>query len=205
MSYTRTAVLLLSIICPALVFGAAPGADLSWPVVPTSTSTQELIAGPLLTRVEQRSGWPGLPPDCWTRARNYQTDVDDWDWPSRTKIDRVATTKPEIVSLSPNGAYYFALEEQPRKSIIVFAEKDGMVRLSFTDARSITDAKWINEKLLYARVWWGRVAATDFVFDVEQERVLLTVSTHDGAVAMEQSRDSCPRLGGCQCIPKAKQ
>lgn len=120
MSYTRTAVLLLSIICPALAFG-----------------------GP--------------------RARNYQTDVDDWDWPSRTKIERVATTRPETVTLSPNGAYYFALDELSRKSIIVF------------------------------------------VFDVEKERVLLTESTHDGALAMEQSRDTCPRLGGCQCLPKAGQ
>jgi hypothetical protein len=154
-------------------------------------------------QVQQRSEWAGLPPDCWTQVRNYQTESDDWDWPARTRIEHVVATRPKAVTLSPNGAYYFALpEEMPQQSILIFAEKDRLVRISFPDAKGLTDVKWINEKLLYLRPWWGRVAATDLVFDVEKERVLLAESTHDGATAMEQSRDMCPRLGGCQCIPK---
>jgi hypothetical protein len=31
---------------------------------------------------------------------------------------------------------------------------------------------WLNEKLLYGSVWWGRVLATDFIFDVEGKAFL---------------------------------
>jgi hypothetical protein len=27
---------------------------------------------------------------------------------------------------------------------------------------------WLNEKLLYGSVWWGRTVSTDFVFDAEK-------------------------------------
>jgi hypothetical protein len=27
--------------------------------------------------------------------------------------------------------------------------------------------QWLNEKLLYGSVWWGRIVSTDFIFDVE--------------------------------------
>ena len=30
-------------------------------------------------------------------------------------------------------------------------------------------AQWLNEKLLFGQVWWGRIYSTDFIFDVEQE------------------------------------
>jgi hypothetical protein len=153
----------------------------------------------------QQRGWPGLPPDCWTQAREYQTDDDAFRWPSRTKIERVAASRPQAVTLSPNRAYYFALSQEPGKSLLVFAEKDRFVRISFTDAIALNDTRWINEKLLYMRVWWGRVAATDLVFDVEQERMVLAESVHAGQIAMEQARQSCPVLGGCRCIPKAAQ
>jgi hypothetical protein len=31
---------------------------------------------------------------------------------------------------------------------------------------------WINEKLLFGQVWWGRIVSTDFVYDVEQNRMV---------------------------------
>jgi hypothetical protein len=55
------------------------------------------------------------------------------------------------------------------------------------------------------RVWWGRIAATDLVFDVEAGRMVLVESTHDGQSDMEQFRDMCARLGGCKCIEKTAQ
>jgi hypothetical protein len=155
---------------------------------------------------EQRIGWPGLPPDCWTEVRNFQGDGDDWNWSSRTKIERVVASKPDAATLSPNGAYYFALAgEQPDPALLIFAVKDHFSQISFTGSRGLTDVKWINERLLYLRVWWGRVAATDLVFDVENERMVLTESVHDGGNAMAQYRDMCPRLGGCRCMEKAAQ
>jgi hypothetical protein len=153
---------------------------------------------------DQRAGWPGLPPDCWTQSRTYQTDDDEYGWASSTKLEHIATVKPAAVTLSPNHAYYFALsKDQPGQPLVVFAEKDHSIRISFTDAMAVNDVRWINEKLLYMRVWWGRIAATDLVFDVEQERMILSESTHDGAIAMEQYREGCALHGGCKCVAAA--
>jgi len=51
--------------------------------------------------------------------------------------------------------------------------KDAPITLSFFDhGRGGVQIHWLNEKLLYGSVWWGRVLSTDFIFDVEQ-RVFL--------------------------------
>lgn len=163
-----------------------------------------MLAGCAAAPESRETQYGGLPPDCWTQARDYQTDGDDWNWASRTRIERVVASKPEAVTVSPNGAYYFAVQaDEQRQAVLVFAEKDHQVRISFADARGLTGARWINERLLYLRVWWGRVAASDLIIDVEKGRVVLSESTHDGTNAMQQHQEMCPRLGGCRCIQKA--
>lgn len=165
-----------------------------------------VLAGCATPPKSQVVQYGGLPPDCWTQVRNYQTDGDDWNWPSRTKIEHIVATKPDLVTLSPNGTYYFAVSKSaPGQSVLIFSEKEDMVRISFSDAKGLTDVKWVNERLLYMRVWWGRVAATDLLFDVEKERVVHSESTHDGTNAMQQHQEMCPRLGGCRCIQRAPQ
>lgn len=154
-------------------------------------------------RDDAQTGWPGLPPDCWTEPRMIHESESKYDWRAWTTIERVDAPVPDDKQLSPNRAYYYAVaSEAPRTAILVFAEKEKLVRISFETSRGLSDIKWINEKLLYLRVWWGRIAATDLVFDVEQERVVLAESVTDGAIAMQQAQETCPRLGGCQCIPK---
>jgi hypothetical protein len=32
--------------------------------------------------------------------------------------------------------------------------------------------QWLNEKLLYGQVWWGRLGSTDFVFDADRKRFI---------------------------------
>jgi hypothetical protein len=151
----------------------------------------------------QQAAWPGLPPDCWTEPRLYLTDTDDWNWPSRTKIERIAATAPLQVTRAPNRVYSFAVQgEAPRQSVLIFAEQPRAIRISFNDPRGLAEVKWLNEKLLYLRVWWGRVAATDLFFDVEQARVVLAQSVHDGADAMQQYQEGCRRMGGCQCVQR---
>jgi hypothetical protein len=144
--------------------------------------------------------WAGLPPDCWTEVRNFHSSDDSWNWRSRATVTRVAAEKPENVTYSPNKGYYFALSAPPEHAILIFAEKEHHVRIIFADAQNLNDAKWVNEKLISMRVWWGRVAATDLIFDVENERVIYAESVHYGGIAMEQARESCRALGGCECI-----
>ncbi len=49
----------------------------------------------------------------------------------------------------------------------------GYLKLEFRNHASYgVDAKWLNEKLLFLQVWWGRVGSTDLILDVETSQVL---------------------------------
>lgn len=41
-------------------------------------------------------------------------------------------------------------------------------------------ARWLNEKLIFGEVWWGRIYATDFIFDVEQQKYVYREMAHFG-------------------------
>jgi hypothetical protein len=41
-------------------------------------------------------------------------------------------------------------------------------------------AQWLNEKLLYGQVWWGRIYSTDFVFDADQHKFIYREMAHYG-------------------------
>lgn len=53
------------------------------------------------------------------------------------------------------------------------AESAGPVlKIEFFDHGNTFEASWINEKLLFARVWWGHVASSDLIIDVERGKVI---------------------------------
>jgi hypothetical protein len=48
-----------------------------------------------------------------------------------------------------------------------------LLRLSFTDHGSGgVQVRWLNEKLLFIEVWWGRIASTDLILDVDSATFL---------------------------------
>jgi hypothetical protein len=49
------------------------------------------------------------------------------------------------------------------------------------------DLRWLNEKLIFGEVWWGRIYATDFIFDVEQHKFIYREMAHFGEL-MEPCR-----------------
>jgi hypothetical protein len=61
--------------------------------------------------------------------------------------------------------------------------------------------KWVNEKLLFMRPGWGRIAATDLIYDVEAEKITYAESVTDPHLAFQQSRESSP-VQGCERIKK---
>ena len=42
--------------------------------------------------------------------------------------------------------------------------------LTVLDHGNTIDVRWLNEKLLYGQVWWGRIYSTDFILDVETRK-----------------------------------
>jgi hypothetical protein len=55
------------------------------------------------------------------------------------------------------------------------------VELRFVDdAYGDVNVRWLNEKLIFGEVWWGRIYATDFIFDVEQRKFIYREMAHFG-------------------------
>src|SRR5262245_44647589 len=144
-------------------------------------------------------GWPGLSPDCWSESRMFQNS-EAYPWKENIAIGAVKGEKPKGGELSPNKGYSFVVEGgRPSGKITIYAEKDHLVQISFSELFGLSDVKWINEKLLFMRPWWGRIAATDIIYDVEKEQVIYSEFVTDGYIAVQQFQESCATVG-CQCI-----
>ena len=123
-------------------------------------------------------------------------------WQNNTVIKTIKTEKPKTGKFSPNKSYFFVAEGgRPNGKITIYAEKDHLVQITFSELFGLSDIKWINEKLLFMRPWWGRIAATDIIYDVEKEKVIYSEFVRDGHIAYQQYQESCP-IHGCQCIKK---
>lgn len=148
------------------------------------------------------SSWPGRPPDCWTEARLVHGDEQTDPWQRNTKITAVKAEKPTPGVVSPNRGYFFVVEGgRPSAKITIYAEQDHLMQITFSSLHGLSDIRWINEKLIFMRPWWGRIVATDIIFDVEQQRVIYAETLRDGYIAYRQYLQSCP-LHGCECIKK---
>lgn len=155
--------------------------------------------------------WPGLPPDCWPEARVVHS-ADDWKrLKENFKIEKIKLEKPvRFENVSPNKAYSFKTEWfRLEARISIYAEKDSLTIIKISDERGVSDVRWVNEKLLFMRIWWGRIAIEDVIFDVERDKVVYTEPAMDGYLAYQQYQAQCKGLGahqgdrsGCKCVGK---
>jgi HEAT repeats len=146
--------------------------------------------------------WPGRPPDCWKEPRFVHEAQASGEWQRNTTIRQVKREKPGGGTLSPNKGYLFVLEGgRPTGKVTIHAEKDHLVEIEFRELFALSDVRWINEKLLFMRPWWGRIAGTDVIYDVENEIVVHAETVTDGSLAHRQFLESCP-IHGCDCIKK---
>lgn len=143
------------------------------------------------------------PPHQWKEPRLFhwslETSPDSLVYRSKPVISHVPgplDSGPRV--LSPNKAYWFSVSPAgcpgagtiPARLIHVFTERPAMLRLTLRDAdcRYETSAHWVNEKLIFVRVWWGRQAGSDLLVDVESEELIYHELVHDGFIAFQQSR-----------------
>lgn len=160
------------------------------------------VAAPLAAAAAE--GWPGLPPDCWTEPRMVHSLQDPVvDWQKNTRVTTRRAGKPSgAPQMSPNKGYAFAVEgSRPTARVTIYAEKDYVVDIDFVELSGLGEVRWLSEKLLFMRAWWGRLVATDLIYDVERERFIHAEALTDGSLAFQQYRESCP-LHGCTCIKK---
>lgn len=152
-----------------------------------------------VTALAAGGNWPGLPPDCWKESR-YVHGQGDWDWKANVKVSQIKAARLNNGVLSPNKGYSFLFEGgRPDGKLTIDAEKDYLVVIEIKELFGLADIRWVNEKLIFMRPWWGRIAATDLIFDVEAEKFVWSEPLVDGYLARQQYQESCPKIG-CECI-----
>jgi len=65
-------------------------------------------------------------------------------------------------------------------------------RITFQDTypNFPVQARRINEKLIFIRVWWGRVVGSDFIFDAEAGRFIHEEMVNDGTILFQQTQQA---------------
>jgi hypothetical protein len=110
-------------------------------------------------------GWPGLAPDCWSEPRFFHGENKYDPWQKNVAVTSVKAEKPKPGVYSPNKSYFFVSQGpgRPEATITIYAEKDHLVQIRFTDLFGLSETRWINEKLLFMRPWWGKIVGTDIL------------------------------------------
>ncbi len=144
--------------------------------------------------------WPGLPPDCWKESRTFHNGSDSKKWKPNISFEHVPLKEFSEKAFSPNNGYYFVREGwRGKATIYIYSEKKYLIKISFDKLHGIKE-KWVNEKLLFIQPWWGRIKATDIIYDVENEKIVYIESIFDGHSAFDQYQKSCAQVGMCTCI-----
>ncbi len=140
-------------------------------------------------------------PEGWTEPRLYHSpplsEHEKRILQTRIALGRIPDAAPRGERFpSPNKAYFYTVAEPdtlvpgPWNTVLsVDNERQGLLEVTIRDHRSLgVRAEWISEKLLFIRIWWGRVLGTDLILDVESESILYREMVHDGGIPFEQSR-----------------
>jgi hypothetical protein len=58
--------------------------------------------------------------------------------------------------------------------------RERLLKATFVDHGNTFTAQWINEKLLFVQVWWGRIASSDLILDIEHGKFIYDELAHYG-------------------------
>jgi hypothetical protein len=74
-------------------------------------------------------------------------------------------------------------KDGPWSTTVLIKSADGktMRKLIFLDhGTGGVNLQWLNERLLFARVWWGRILSTDLILDVQNREFLYQQNAYYG-------------------------
>lgn len=145
-------------------------------------------------------------PACWDGPRVFHTGVPPAELANRVHLIEVpaTVTPPGEPAPSPNGAYAFWVRNPDTTGpgpwgagLIVDVEQAERLALVFDDIAQPIQPRWINEKLIFVRAAWGRIAFSDLILDVEKRELVYHERAVYGQAAFEQAQQA--RGGRCPC------
>lgn len=140
-------------------------------------------------------------------AQEYRTSPDKWKEPRNFHVPLLKSISERIiikkrkafasdsVIKSLNNAYCFSINQKDDSKektleIMIFNERDSVIYILLKSIKSVDTVEWINEKLIFIRAWFGRIAAADLIFDVEAEEFIYKETCYDGHQAYKQAKES---------------
>lgn len=147
-------------------------------------------------------------PACWSGPRIYHDGTPPKELRDRVAISWVREAPPDSGgTLSPNGAYEaWTLHGGPgglRDSaavVLIDVERPERLLIETRDLPGPPEIRWVNEKILFLRIPWGRIVYTDLLVDVETGAPIYEDGAVYGGAAFEQFREAC--LGQCPCLAR---
>lgn len=144
-------------------------------------------------------------PNCWTKPRIYADPGHEGERLAISRQGALPSDAPSPV-MSPNGAYAFYRVENRAggPTVVVYSERPYLLLIG-ADGTEALELSWVNEKLILVRVWWGRVAGTDYLVDVEREAIVYSEGFRYGSIAYQQYRQCAEETwrgsSSCRCYP----
>jgi len=168
------------------------------------TTDRRIVAGRIAWSVLVIAVFTGTPlqghaqniPPCDSAKVQY-SPVDD-KYLEKIKLQAVTELQvPDNVEkqFSPQRTFWLYAaqpnyqKDGPWTTTVLIQSADGNTKRKITFIGHGTggvNLQWLNERLLFARVWWGRILSTDFVLDVQNREFLYQQNAYYG-----QLMESC--------------
>ena len=140
----------------------------------------------------------GPDPSRWEEPRLYHSPFEAAFGNRITLFESAPAPDGSTPVYSENRGYFFRVAPPDftrsgpwTTSVYVYAEKRAWTRLTLSDHGSYpVQVRWINEKLLFVRVWWGRLIGTDLILDAESGAIVNREMVRDGRLLFRQHRES---------------
>ena len=142
------------------------------------------------------SGFAFGVPDAseWSQPRNFHGIFEQEFEQNVNLAENEKGDSPESAIFSENEAYWFNVEPYDEKEfvqrIVLSGKRDVTITLKEAYPNFPVRVNWINEKLVFIRIWWGRIVGTDLIFDVEKQKFLSREMVYDGTQLYNQTQQT---------------
>lgn len=145
-------------------------------------------------------------PECWKEPRIFHSGAPPAELANRLHLIETpaSVAAPGEATAAPDERHRFWVRNpdtsQPGPwgaAVVVDTGKPQRPALFIEDVSGPLHPRWLNERLLFLRVPWGRVMFSDLILDVESATLRYHELAQDGRAAYEQFREACG--GRCPC------